>query len=202
MSRWNRRKHDDTETALANFSLTFAKALLVFCVILFVMITDDSKKEDGIRPKVDALIIVNWSNDARVDVDTWVRDTEKHVIYYGNKEGGIVFLDRDDLGMTCSRDCEEIVSLRGTPAGEYVVNLNLFYADGISKMGGDPLREPTRVHVRIIQMNPSVMVLWEKDVLLRFVKEEKHVVRFWSDGKRFVNFDDTRPVMLQQTPGK
>ena len=202
MSRWNRRQHDDTETALANFSLTFAKALLVFCVIMFVMITDDSKKEDGIRPKVDALIIVNWSKDARMDVDTWVKDAEKHIIYFRNKEGGIVFLDRDDLGTTCTRDCEEIVSLRGTTAGEYVVNLNLFHAADLPKTGGDALREPLKVHVRIVQMNPSIVTLWEKDVLLHFVKEEKHVVRFMSDGKRFLNFDDNRPVMLQQTPGR
>ena len=91
--RWGRQQKDDTETALANFALTFAKALLVFCVIMFVMISENKKTEDGIKPKVEAMISVSWNKDAKIDVDTWMRNSEGGIIYYMNKENGVLFLD-------------------------------------------------------------------------------------------------------------
>jgi hypothetical protein len=198
--RWTRQKHDDTETALANFALTFAKALLVFCVILFVMITDDQKKEDGITPKVEAVIMVEWPSAAKVDVDTWMRDPEGRILYYENKEVGIVFLDRDDRGVDCIAVCSEITSLRGLNAGEYVLNLNVF--GGLVSIPGAPLREPLTVHVRIIKMNPSVSILWERDIVLTYVKEERHVVRFQITNGEIGQFDSEQTVYLQTRPGK
>jgi len=198
-----RHKHDDAETALSNFALTFAKAMLVFCVVLFVMITDDAKKSDGIKPKVEAVIIVEWSKDAKVDVDTWVRTTQNELVYYGNKESGVVFLDRDDLGGQCKIVCEEITSIRGLDSGEYVLNLNVYnsYKFIGSANSGTPLQEPLTVHVKIIKMNPEVVILWEKDITLRFMKEEKSVVRWNVSNGKFENFDTERPINIMPRAG-
>ena len=197
--RWGRQQKDDTETALANFALTFAKALLVFCVIMFVMISENKKTEDGIKPKVEAMISVSWNKDAKIDVDTWMRNSEGGIIYYMNKENGVLFLDRDDLGDQCISVCEEITSIRGLVEGEYVLNLNVFHAHKLGKEGGkeaagNPLPEPLTVHVKIVQMNPTIVVVYEKDVVLTLIKEEKHVVRFnIHDGKLTEESDSKCP---------
>ena len=116
MSRWGRRddEQEDTETAFANFALTFAKAMIVLAIMLFVMITDATKKEEGIKPKAEAVIMVEWSttdNDAsgKVDVDTWVKNPSGRLVYFGNREADNTFLDRDDLGTNCKISCYEII---------------------------------------------------------------------------------------------
>ena len=83
--------------ALANFSLTFAKALLVFCVVLFLLINPQDGK-DGTKPKAEFLITVDWSGDGKYDVDTWTMLPNRSRVNWQNKESGIVFLERDDLG--------------------------------------------------------------------------------------------------------
>lgn len=202
MIRRRRGRHDDTETALANFALTFAKAMLVLCVVLFVMIADETPRTEGIRPKIEAAVLVNWPKQAKVDVDTWVQDAEGHVVFFQNKEGGTVFLDRDDLGQDCVAACEEIVSLRGLVTGEYVINLNVYYAlteQGAGRQNA-PLDEPLPVHVRVVQMNPVIATRWEGEVVLHSVKEEKHVVRFTVNAGKLDQFDTTRPTLLIKRP--
>jgi hypothetical protein len=202
MSRWGRKKHDDTETALANFALTFAKALLVICVIMFVMISSDEKKQDGIRPKVEAVITVDWPKDLAIDVDTWMQTSDKRIVYFANKEAGVVFLDRDDLGRVCQISCEEIVSIRGFTQGEYILNLNVFYVPPEElQSDGMTLKKPLSVHVKIMKMNPVSQILFDKDITLHYVKEEKHVVRFTATSNDFINFDSDRPTMLQKKIG-
>jgi len=195
MTRWGRHKHDDTETALANFALTFAKALLVFCVVLFVMITDDkSKNDDGVRPKAEVLIMVDWPSDVKTDIDTWMRNPADQIIMYQNKEAGKVFLDRDDLGDSCQDTCEETTTLREMVAGEYVLNLNVYFANGVPE--GEPLKHPFLVHVKIIRLNPRAVTLWEKDIKVVRSKQEAHVVRFKIEDGLIGDFDESRPTKL------
>lgn len=223
---WGNFDHEDAETALTNFALTFAKALLVFCVILFVMISDNQKKDDGVKPKVEAMIIVDWSKEPHIDVDSWTRNPQGGIVYFQNKEAGTVFLDRDDLGDKCITVCEEITSLRGLTAGEYVFNLNIYnvpsdqlaetneYSTKISSNDSMPgatqksvpagylLKTPLVVHVRIIKLNPEVKVLFERDVIMTYLKEEHHVVSFTiSDGK-IEDFETDRNIMIMPRAGK
>lgn len=184
--RRRRTHHDSTEVALANFSLTFAKALLVFCVAMFVLISAN-KDKDGTKPKAEFLITVDWTGDGKYDVDTWMRLPDGSRINYHNRESGIAFLERDDLGNDCNRTtsggkpvdaCEEITVLRGIVPGDYVIALHLFSANLSSTPG--PVR-PVQVHVKIEKLNPDVKAVWNSTVTLDTVREEKGVVRFTLD---------------------
>src|SRR4051812_7586512 len=95
-----RHSQDGREIALANFALTFAKALLVFCVVLFLLISP-RQGEDGVKPKAEFLITVDWTGEGRYDVDTWMRLPSGNRVSYSNKESGSVFLERDDMGQDC-----------------------------------------------------------------------------------------------------
>src|SRR4051812_45725738 len=101
ISRRRNHRPDGTEIALANFALTFAKALLVFCVALFLLI-DPKPSNDGVKPKAEYLISVDWMGKDNDDVDTWVRTPDGSRVSYTAREANVVYLERDDLGNNCS----------------------------------------------------------------------------------------------------
>lgn len=184
-----RRHRDDTEVALANFALTFAKALLVFCVILFIMVNPNQKKEDGIKPKIEYMITLDWPKDLNYDVDIWIRDPSGKILYYDKKEVDFLNLERDDLGKKNNSveidgkvvtvvTNQELVSIRGFKPGEYIINAHLYSADQRS----DPaLVPPFAVKVRITRLNPVITVVYEGEVEMTSVRQEVHLVRFVLD---------------------
>ena len=178
-----RPSHDGTEIAITNFALTFAKALLVFCVVLFILINPE-QGSDGTKPKAEFLITVDWTGAGKYDVDTWLRLPDGSRVNFQNKESGIAFLERDDLGNTCDattsggkplNDCEEITVLRGVVIGEYVLALHLYSVDRSIQVA--PVN-PVVVRVKIEKLNPTVTIVWQTAVTLSTVREEKSVVRF------------------------
>lgn len=211
MSRWGRRddEQEDTETAFANFALTFAKAMIVLAIMLFVMITDATKKEEGIKPKAEAVIMVEWSttdNDAsgKVDVDTWVKNPSGRLVYFGNREADNTFLDRDDLGTNCKISCYEITTFRALDDGEYILNLNVYNAHdqkGNNIGPGIKLLKPLPVHIKIIKLNPTVVTQFDTTVILDTMKQEKFVVRFSILNNVMAGFDTDTPVMIMPRAG-
>jgi len=57
---------------------------------------------------------------------------------------------------------------------------------------------PLTVHVKIVQMNPTIKTVFEKDIVLTVVKEEKHVVRFNIRDGKLTDFDSSRDVKLME----
>lgn len=202
-----RRKHDDTEVALANFALTFAKALLVFCVILFLLINPKQREEDGVKPKIEYLITIEWPKNVDYDVDVWIRDPEEKVLYYDKKEVDFLNLERDDLGSKNDsvslnggvikvENNQELVSIRGFKPGEYVINAHLYSADRSSN--ARPVY-PITVTITIQKMNPNVTTVYRGTAELSTVRQEVHIVRFNldSDG-RSSGFSNDMPVLLRE----
>lgn len=213
MRRRRHRHHDDTAEALANFSLTFAKALLVFCVILFLMISPETKKSDGIKPKMEYLISVEWPGEIDYDVDIWMKDPDGHVLYYGNKEVGFMNLERDDLGAINNQFeidgktvkapyHEELVAIRGFRAGEYILNVHLYRAGKIETNGNRGTGvQPVEVKVKIEKLNPTISTKYVGSVILDKVGQEEHVVRFeMAEDGELRNVSKELPVMIRERP--
>lgn len=201
--RRHRRRHSGTETAVTNFSLTFAKAMLVFCVVLCVLI-NPQQGQDGVKPKAEFLISVDWQGDGKYDVDTWTRLPDGSRVNFQNKESGVVFLERDDLGHDCNATthagkpvnaCEEIVVIRGVVPGEYTIALHLYSAN----QSVTPTSvKPIPVHVKIEKLNPTTTIVWQTTVELDRVRMEKGVVRFtMADNAMISSFEtDDLPSMI------
>ena len=195
-----RRRHDGgVEAALANFALTFAKALLVFCVVLFLMISP-KQGNDGTKPKAEYLITIDWTGALQYDVDIWLRLPDGNIIYYSNKESGIAFLERDDLGHDCVSTtvnaksvniCEEIIVLRGIVRGDYVVALHLYSANGTTAVASV---SPVNVHAQIERLNPTTEIVWQGHVTMTTTREEKGVVRFTIGDDGTINDYDTEQL--------
>lgn len=201
MRRSRRSGGHDTETALANFALTFAKALLVVFAVLMMLISPNRRNTDGIRPKAEFVIMAEWPGDRNIDVDLWVRDPRGNIVYYANRESGFLSLDRDDLGFMSDtvegrvvRLNEEIVTIRGIIPGEYVVNVHLF-----SLHGGEA--PPVQVDIRIERLNPVVTRVWRGSVMLTQANQEIHAIRFnmHEDGS-VTQVANDRPIMLRNRP--
>ncbi len=197
MSARERFKSDPFTDLLFNALLGFT-----FLFLVAIMFMNPEAKSGLIDPKAEYIITITWEDHNPDDIDTWVEDPEGRIIWFRNKEAGLIHLDRDDRGKlndTITIDGEEvenplnqeIVTIRGVVKGEYVVNLH-YYASETGK--------PVDVNVRLVKVNPSLEVVYYGIVKMGKASEEKTAFRFsiGRDGKiSKVNFIPKQLVSLE-----
>jgi len=155
-------------------------------IIAFILINPITK-EANIEAKAEFMIIMEWDHKSVYDVDLWMQDPLKTIVGFPNKEGGWLHLDKDDLGS--SNDTiqlangqkktiflnREIMTIRGTAPGEYIVNVHLYSTK--NKIHG-----PIDVNVQVLKINPYSEV--HNDVItLKNNRDERTVIRFVVDEK-------------------
>ena len=157
--------------ALLGFAFMFVAA--------FMLISDpsDSGKIDS---KAEVLITVRWEDRHPDDVDTLVEGPQGNLVWYHNRDTGLMHLDRDDRGLFADRVVldgvavsnpinQETVTVRALQPGEYVVNV-LHYQANYS--------EPLPVSVKVEKLNPTVSLLYYGTRELNGVGDEQTAVRF------------------------
>ena len=160
---------------LFNTVLCFA-ALFALSFILI----NPSKQDKNVEVKAEFIITVTWPNDLNNDVDTYVEDPQGRLVAFMRREEGLMHLDRDDVGKfndilsTPFGDVEynenrEVVTLRGTIEGEYVVNVHMYMQRSE--------QSPTPVRIQLDKINPFQIVT-VKDVVLDITGSEKTAFRF------------------------
>ena len=160
---------------LFNTLLCFA-ALFVLSFILI----NPSKKKNNVRMKAEFMITVTWPNDLDDDVDMYVEDPQGNLVAFMRREEGLMHLDRDDLGHRNDtvftewgpiefKDNREIVTVRGTVPGEYVVNVHMYMKRS------EALEVPVSIQLDKINPYSTVMI---KEVILRLSGDEKTAFRF------------------------
>ena len=118
-------------------------------IIAFLMINPVSQTGQT-TPPVRMFVEIEWDKDLTQDIDLFVRGPNGDVVYYANKDGGYVVLQRDDLGSTNDtyilngeriviKRNYEIANFSDLPAGEYVIGV--FYFSRL----GDPIDVKTTV---------------------------------------------------------
>jgi hypothetical protein len=87
-----------------------------------------SSQDEGVPAPGNVIVEAQWGDKVDADVDLWVQAPGDRPVGYSNKSGQIFNLLRDDLGK--SHDITdynyEVAYTRGTPGGEYVVNLHMY----------------------------------------------------------------------------
>tara|TARA_R110000824_G_scaffold282601_19_gene470927 strand:- start:5423 stop:6052 length:630 start_codon:yes stop_codon:yes gene_type:complete len=145
-------------TELAFLDLLF-NTLLCFAALfaLSFILINPSKQNKNVESKADFIITVTWPADMDDDVDTYVEDPQGNLVAFMRREQGLMHLDRDDVGFRSDRietvhgvvefkENREIVTLRGTLPGEYVVNVHMY----TKRSGGSP----TPVAIRLEKLTP------------------------------------------------
>jgi hypothetical protein len=84
------------------------------------------------------IIRVEWPGDSESDVDTYVSDPDKHLVYFRRLSDGMMVLDHDCTGATSNTVKlpngevvktalnEETVEIRGVIPGEYITNVQMY----------------------------------------------------------------------------
>ena len=157
--------------ALLGFAFMFAIAF---------MLINSSEEEGNINTKAEVLISVQWPNEHPDDVDAVVEDPQGKLVWYHNRDSGLMHLDRDDRGnladninikgdVVSSPINQETVTVRGLQSGEYVINL-LHYKSNF--------KEPLPVTVKVEKLNPTVELIYYGQHFLNGVGDEITALRF------------------------
>ena len=151
-----------------------------FLFILVLIFLNPPAKTGIIDPKAEFIITTTWQDSSPDDVDLWVEGPDGQTVWFNNPALGLMHLDRDDRGMTNDTILvggkeiinplnQEVVTIRGYIAGEYIVNLH-YYATQTN--------QAVTANVTVAKVNPKLEVVYYGDVDLVKPGEEKTAVRF------------------------
>ena len=171
----NRTTFDPFTDLLFNALLGFTFLFLV--AILFM---NPVSKSGIVNPKAEYIVTVNWPDNNPDDIDIWVEDPAGNLIWFRNREAGLVHLDRDDRGIindqikmngqTVETSLnQEVVTIRGRVTGEYVINLH--YYESKTNL-------PVKATVEVAKINPSVEIVYYGETVLKEKGAEETAVRF------------------------
>ena len=165
--------------------------------IAFMMI-NSSEESGNINTKAEVLISVQWPDEHPDDVDAVVEDPQGKLVWYHNRDSGLMHLDRDDRGnladninlkgdVVSSPINQETITVRGLQTGEYVINL-LHYKSNF--------KEPLPVTVKVEKLNPSVELIYYGQHFLNGVGDEITALRFFVNGDKEVSDTNQIPKRL------
>ena len=191
--------------AIAAFMTGLFKVTLVLMAVELLLIAPIKKTSaDGVKPKAEFYITIDWGTDRDTDIDIWIKDVgNNEIIWFNRKEGTYVTLDRDVLGDfnnmvagingKISRVNEEMVTIRSLANDEYIVNAVLYsdhgHADGAAV-------EPVPFTIRLVKLNPVMKVVTEVSGVANYIKQEVHVFRFSVEGGEVSDVNSDRPEYI------
>lgn len=160
---------------LFNVLLGFA-----FMVFIAFSLINPTAKTGAVDVKGEFLITMNWPDNDPNDMDLYVQDPVGNIVWYWQKETGLMNLDRDDRGdyrntitvngqKIRSSLRQEMASIRGIIPGEYVVNANQF----MQMRPG-----PVPVSVKVEKLNPKASVVYYGTHTFEQKGQEETFVRF------------------------
>lgn len=176
------------------------KAITFMFFISFAMINKPAD-EGKVDPKAEMMITVTWPDNNPDDVDTYVEDPAGNIVWYNQRETGLMHLERDDRGMfkdVILLNNEEIsnplnqetIAFRGLQDGEHVVNIVHYIANG---------NAPLPVTVKVEKLNPTVKVIFYQTLDLKGTGDEQTAVRFTLKGQEVVNVTNTPKRLVELT---
>lgn len=179
-----------------NTNLSMLDLLFLTCagfsslfVLSYVQLKENNKQaKHNIEIKAEFIITVTWPFDQDCDVDTYVQDPNGNLVFFKSRESGLMHLDRDDLGKSNDmisqgneiseyKENREVVTIRGTVSGEYVINVHMFAKRSVEEI--------TPVTVRLEKINPYKTII-TKIIYLENTSDEKTAFRFTLDSNRNV----------------
>ena len=157
-------------------------ALLGFVVmfVLAFLLINPVAKTGAVDPKAEFLITLTWPDGRAEDVDLYVADPAANLVWFRQREAGLMHLDRDDLGQrndfveVAGRRIanplnQEVVAIRGILPGEFVVNVHLYRGHGGAAVPAT---------IKVEKLNPKVELVFYGTVTLEAQGDEQTAVRF------------------------
>lgn len=129
--------HRKNETSFKDFLFLMVSGFAALFVLAFIIINPPTKRAD-IPAKAEYLFIIEWDDNMADDIDLWVQDPNGITVSFRRKEGGLLNLEKDDLGVTndsyIDRDGNtqtlrlnrEVTTMRGIVPGTYTVMAHIY----------------------------------------------------------------------------
>jgi hypothetical protein len=171
-------------------------------VLAFLLIAPVNKEAD-IKTKAEYIITLTWDDKSRDDVDIWLEDPTGGVLFFRDKEVGLMHLDRDDRGglndtitlgngqVIMLEKNQEIVSIRGFIPGEWILNIHMYSKKAFTDI--------TDVQVQMDKLNPKVETVLLKKYKISENWKEITVTRFTMAADGTINGWDTLPKEIVNT---
>jgi hypothetical protein len=191
-------RQGETQDAFTDLLFNALLGFAFMFVAAFALISDP-EKTGAIDSKAEVLITVRWPDSHPDDVDTLVEDPAGNLLWYHNRDTGLMHLDRDDRGIMQDRLVvdgvsvdnplnQETVTLRALQPGEYVINLLHYQANYAT---------PLPVTVKVEKLNPEVTVVFYGSRDLMGAGDEQTAIRFTidADGNVSNTSERTKPLL-------
>lgn len=160
---------------LFNALLTFT-----FLFLIALLLLNPPAKTGIIDPKAEFIITVSWPDYSANDIDVWAQGPDNSKVWYKRPQQGLMHLDRDDRGKANDVQVingktienplnQEVLTIRGRPAGEYIINLHYFKSED---------QEPVPVTVYMAEVNPVLNVISYTTETLTQENDELTALRF------------------------
>jgi hypothetical protein len=177
------RRHQQREPEVDPFYDMLFNMLIafVFCFIVAMLAMNPRALKAGDIPaKAEVLITVSWPDMNPNDIDTWVQGPAGRLVWYKQRDIGLLHLDRDDRGLANDTIVvdgkkiinplnQEVVTLRGIESGEFVVNVHYYESANAA---------PVDVTVTVVKVNPRAEVIFHGTLTLTHKGDEATAVRF------------------------
>lgn len=152
------RRNNDQHTAMNDMLSNIALGFIMLFIIALIMMNPIAKQGD-IPSKNEFIIIMEWIDESRDDVDLWVQYDDDSAVGFTNRDEGHITLDRDDTGIgndsvvvdgvrQILRINREVVNIRGIVPGNYYVVANMYNRRDPATAG------PQVVKITVIDVNP------------------------------------------------
>jgi hypothetical protein len=168
-------------TSFLDLLFNFLLATVILLVIAVSFIITEQNKAD-IEMNAEFVITLEWDGEQNNDVDIWIEDPYEKVLWYRNRETGVMHNDRDDKGHIDDvykdgriiRINQEIVTFRGILEGDWTINVHLY------RVGNKDLDKlPTDVTVTMIKLNPRASIVFKKEYEMVDHWDQITVARFY-----------------------
>jgi len=173
---------EETLTVWLDTALLMLGGFILMTVLLIAVVNPPAKSNESAGEPAPGNVVIEaqWADQLDADVDLWVQGPGDAAVGYSNKGGRLFNLLRDDLGK--AQDMTdfnyEVAYSRGTPAGEYVVNIHMYRGVGIAY----PLAVKVIASVRQ-DADGSAKQLVATTVQLRHESQELTALRFRLDAE-------------------
>ena len=169
---------DDEDTTY----VAFTDLALALIAVLLVLVALVKVKTEGIRVEAEYLITIDWDAHVDADVDLWASPPpgKQIPVYFRNKEGGNLFLDRDSRGFTDDRikgpdgsyvflPHKEVITVRGKFPETITFAIHLYnYMHNGNSIGSEKGLN-LEVHYEITKINPKIKVIAQGSKILNSI---------------------------------
>lgn len=175
----------------------------VFCfIVALIAMNPKAAKMGDVPSKAEVLINVGWPDGSPDDIDTWVENPSGDLVWFKQREAGLMHLDRDDRGDATDEIVvdgrpirspirQEVVTVRGIVPGEFTVNVQYYKSRD---------NQPVPVTVTVIRVNPRAEVVFHGSLTLAREGDEATAARFTVQRDGRVVDVNTLPKSLVRRP--